>query len=163
MKIIKRSVLCSVFGLFLSVPIYAEFVEIGESDLSGVSGQSGITLNAKIILGDETSFVYTNTSGKTEAAASNAETSYLIVNEISGAIEIKGLAVDLISDLNSSGKPALQWTMPDKIEFTNLKTTGIYASSTGTVNSASTFLLAAKVNGMLSLPDNTQISAFVVD
>jgi hypothetical protein len=170
MKIIKNNTLSFFTCLLLSMSGYAELVAIDESDLNSVSGQAGITLNAKIVLGDETGFVYTNTSGKTEAAASAAETSYLVVDKISGEIEMKGLQIDLISDLNNSGKPAIQWTLPKEIKFTNLKTTGIYASSTeavdsrvGHANRTSTFLVAANVNGTLAIPDNTQISVFVVD
>ena len=76
---------------------------------------------------------------------------------------MEGLSLDLISDLNNSGKAAFQWPLPKKIKATNLKTTGIYASSTENVDSASTFLLGVELNGELSLPANTQISVFVVD
>ncbi|MBL4882608.1 MAG: hypothetical protein JKX82_15115 [Oleispira sp.] len=144
----------------------AELVLVDDEALNEISGQSGITLNAKIILGDETNFVFANTSGKTQADASADETGYLIVNEIQGTLEIKGLALDLISDLNNSGKAAFQWTLPKTIKATNFKTTGIYASGTETVDPAgieSSFLLGLEFNGELSLPANTQISVFVVN
>lgn len=141
----------------------SELVAVDDEILDGVSGQSGITLNAKVILGDESSFVFTNTSGKTLADATPAETSYLIVDEIQGALEMEGLALDLVSDLNNSGKAAFQWTLPKKITATNLKTTGIYASSTEDVDAASTFLLGVELDGQLSLPASTLISVFVVD
>jgi len=173
MKIIKNKSYLLIAFFLLHNQTQADLIAIDESDLNQVSGQAGITLNAKIVLGDETSFVYTNTSGATIAEAESAnsdadsgndiDVSYLIVDEISGSIEMKGLSIDLISNLNNSGKAALQWTMPSEIKVENLKTTGIYASSTEAVVGASTFLLAAKVNGTLTLPANTQISAFVTD
>jgi len=154
------------FTLLLA-PLLAtsELVAVDDEILDGVSGQSGITLNAKVILGDESSFVFTNTSGKKldDPTLTAAETSYLIVDEIQGALEMEGLALDLVSDLNNSGKAAFQWTLPKKITATNLKTTGIYASSTEDVDAASTFLLGVELNGQLSLPASTQISVFVVD
>lgn len=159
--------------IFVPLLGMAELVAVDDDVLNEVSGQSGITLNAKIILGDETSFVFTNTSGATtaevEAANNDADpgndidVSYLIVDKIEGSLEMEGLSLDLISDLKNSGKAAFQWTLPNKIIATNLKTAGIYASSTEDVNSASTFLLGVELNGQLSLPANTQISVFVVD
>jgi hypothetical protein len=154
---------CIVSLLISTSLTFAELVPVNDDALNQVSGQSGITLNAKIILGDESSFVFTNTSGKTQADASASETSYLIVDNIQGALEMEGLSLDLVSDLNNSGKAAFQWTLPKKIVATNLKTTGIYASGTENVDSSSTFLLGLELNGELSLPANTQISVFVVD
>ena len=73
------------FTLLLA-PLLAtsELVAVDDEILDGVSGQSGITLNAKVILGDESSFVFTNTSGKKldDPTLTAAETSYLIVDEI---------------------------------------------------------------------------------
>mgnify|MGYP000333161462 CR=1 FL=1 len=144
---------------------FAELVPVGDDVLNNVSGQSGITLNAKVVLGDESSIVFTNTSGKKKADATAAETGYLIIHELQGALEFKGLAFDLVSDFKNSGKSALQWTLPDKIKATNLKTTGIYISSTEEVNPGvtSTFLMGMELNGELSLPANTQVSLFIVD
>ncbi len=154
-----------LFFIFLLPVFYshAELIPVSDDALNNVSGQSGITLNAKVILGDESSFVFTNTLGKKKADATSAETSYFIVDNIQGELEMEGLALDLISDLKKSGKSALQWTLPKKITAKNLKTTGIYASSTESVDSASTFLLGVELNGELSLPANTKISLFVVD
>jgi hypothetical protein len=151
------------FSLIMSS--FAELIPVGDDVLNEVSGQSGITLNAKIILGDESSFVFTNTSGKKKEDATASETGYLIVDEIQGALEFEGLGFDLVSDLKNSGKSALQWTLPNKIKATEFKTTGIYISSTEEVNpgTTSTFLMGLKFNGELSLPANTQVSIFVVN
>jgi hypothetical protein len=157
---------CLTTSVIFPSQSFAELVMVDDEGLNKISGQSGITLNAKIILGDETSFVFANTSGKTQADASAAETGYLIVDDIQGVLEMEGLALDLISDLNNSGKAAFQWTLPKTIKATHLKTTGIYASGTETVDPAgieSSFLLGLEFNGELSLPANTQISVFVVN
>jgi hypothetical protein len=156
----------SLFVVFLlsSNLTYAELVAFDDEKLMEISGQSGITLNAKVVLGAESNFIYTNTSGKAKADASLAETSYLIVNGIEGELEIKGLKLDLIADLNNSGKSALQWTLPSKIVATDLKTEGIYASTTKEVKpTTSTFLTSLHMNGTLLLPAETQISVFVAN
>lgn len=152
-----------IISLFPVFGCNAELIPVSDVELHNISGQSGITLNAKVIFGDESSFVFANTSGKKKADATSAETSYLIVDNIQGELEIEGLALDLISDLKNSGKAAFQWTLPKKIKTKNLKTTGIYASSTENVDSASTFLLGVELHGELSFPANTKISLFVVD
>jgi hypothetical protein len=144
--------------------IHADLVAVDDEKLTEISGQSGITLNAKIVLGDETSFIYTNTSGETKADADVLDTSYLIINGIEGSLEIEGLKLDLISDLNNSGKSALQWTLPSKIVATDLQTEGIYASTTKEVSdTTSTFLTSIHMNGTLLLPAETKISAFVTN
>ena len=152
-------------GLLVSSNVtYAELVAVDDEKLMAISGQSGITINAKIVLGAESNFIYTDTSGKSEADATPAETSYLIVNGIEGSLEIKGLKLDLIADLNNSGKSALQWTLPSKIVATNLKTEGIYASTTKEVSpTTSTFLTSVHMNGTLLLPAETKISVFVAN
>jgi hypothetical protein len=157
---INKIIFIIVSSFLLIASSFAELVPVSDNVLDEVLGQSGITLNAKVILGDESSFIFTNTSGKTKADATAAETGYLIVDEIQGAI-----GFDLVSDLKNSGKSALQWTLPKKIKATNFKTTGIYISSTEEVNpgSTSTFLMGLKLNGELSLPANTKISMFVVN
>ncbi len=155
-----------LFMCFLiSSPLsFAELVAVDDERLMEISGQSGITINAKVVLGAESSFIYTNTSGKPEADASLAEKSYLIVNGIEGALEIKGLKLDLIADLNNSGKSALQWGLPREIVATGFKTEGIYASTTKTVTpTTSTFLTAVHMDGTLLLPAETTISVFVAN
>ncbi len=159
-----------LFSIFASICLltsaaHAELVPVGDDVLNEISGQSGITINAKVVLGDESSFIFTNTSGKRKADASAAETDYIIVDGLEGTLEFEGLGFDLVSDLKNSGKSALQWTLPKKIKATHLKTKGIYISSTEAVDSGntSTFLMALEFNGELSLPANTQVSLFVVD
>lgn len=155
-------------SFFLVCSCFAELIPVGDEVLDDISGQSGITLNAKVNLGSETSFVFTNTSGKKKADASTSEIGYLIVDEIQGSLEFEGLSFDLITDLKNTGKSALQFTLPKSIKATNLKTTGIYISSTEEVNpdsgvNTSTFLMGLELNGTLSLPASTQVSLFVVD
>jgi hypothetical protein len=162
---INKLIYTVVTSYLFAFSSFAELVPVADDVLNKVSGQSGITLNAKVILGDESSIVFTNTSGKTKADASAAETGYLIIDELQGAIEFEGLSLDLVSDFKNSGKSALQWTLPDKVKATNLKTTGIYISSTENVDPgvSSTFLMGLELNGELSLPANTQVSLFIVD
>ncbi len=149
---------CLVFSLH----VYSEMSAIADDELNTITGQSGITINAKIKLGSESRFVYTNSGGITKASAGN-NASYVIADNISGAIEIKGLKLDLISDLDNSGKSALQWTLPEKIIAEDFKIGGIYASSSETVNSNSSFLVGLNIDGTLLLPAATAISVFVVE
>jgi predicted transcriptional regulator len=148
----------------------AEMEPLADSELGTQSGQAGLTINARVELGDESKFVYTNTSGKALEDATVADTSYFIVDELSGAIELKGLKLDLVSDLNSSGKSALQWSLPDEIKAENFKTSGIYAASAkleaGKVvpdDASRTFLLGIELHGTLTLPAETKLSVFVVN
>lgn len=161
---IKKIIFTMISSCSLVLTSHAELIPVGDDFLNDVSGQSGITINAKVILGDESSFVFTNTSGKKKSEATAAETGYLIVDELQGGLEFEGLKLDLVKNLKNSGKSALQWTLPKKITATDLKTTGIYISSTEDVQAASsTFLMGVKMNGELSLPANTTISLFVVN
>lgn len=161
---IKTIILTMICSCSLVLTSHAELVPVGDDVLNNVSGQSGITINAKVILGDESSFIFTNTSGKKKSEATAEETGYLIVDNLQGAIEFEGLKFDLVKNLKSSGKSALQWTLPKKITATDLKTTGIYVSSTEDVQAgSSTFLMGLKMNGELSLPANTKVSLFVVN
>lgn len=162
----KLTLCCALF----TTNCIAELNPLDDSFLDNISGQSGLTLNAKINLGDESRFVYTNTSGKALGEASSDDISYLVVDKIAGSIEFKGLALDLVSDLNSSGKAALQWTMPKEIEAKEFRTSGVYASDTKDIdtptnvpNSPSTFLFSVEMDGTLQLPANTQLSVFVTD
>lgn len=150
---------------------FAEMKAISDEELHAVSGQSGITINAKIKLGDESRFVYTNTKGKTKAQAEiDNDLSYVIVDKISGSIEVKGLKMDLIKDLNSSGKSAIQWTLPKEVITDKFKIGGIYASTKDKVypsghadENKSSFLVGLEMDGKLSLPVSTTVSVFVVD
>lgn len=142
---------------------FGELVEIKDENLMMVRGKSGVTLNAKVVLGPESNLIYTNTSGKRKGTSGALE-SYLIVDKIQGAVEVKGLKLDLVGDLNNSGKSALQWTLPEKIVATDLKTEGVYASTTKSVTpSTSTFLTSVQMNGTLLLPAETKISVFVAN
>lgn len=165
---IKKIILTTLSSSMFIASSFAELVPVGDDVLNDVSGQSGITLNAKVILGNESSIVFENTSGKAKADATAEDTGYLIIDELQGEIEFEGLGFDLVSNLKNSGKSALQWTLPSKIKTTNFKTTGIYISSTEEVNpdpavNSSTFLMGVEMNGELSMPANTQISIFVVN
>ena len=176
----KKVIFNKLVSWVVALPVLtsvAEMQVIDDAMLDEVSGQAGLTINARIKVGDEadskfSSFTYENTSGKAKTEASVADTSYFIVDKLSGAIEMKGLQLDLISDLNKSGKSALQWTLPKEIKAENFKTAGIYAASAkeetpgGEIvpdNDSRTFLLGVELNGTLTLPAETKISVFVVN
>ena len=118
---INKIVITAALSFSLIMSSFAELVPVGDDVLNEVSGQSGITLNAKIILGDESSFVFTNTSGKKKADATAGETGYLIVDELQGALEFEGLGFDLVSDLKNSGKSAIPLLNP-------VRNSGLYFS-----------------------------------
>lgn len=161
MKIFYTLVISSMFSLL----VQAEMNAISDNELDSITGQSGITINAKVNLGDKTRFVYTNTLGKTKETA-GSDASYLIADKISGSVEIKGLKLDLISDLDRSGKSALQWTLPEKVVAEEFKIGGIYASTSEAVDPSgvsSSFLVGVSIDGTLSLPASTTVSVFVVE
>lgn len=155
MDIIIKIILLNML-FCISCCVRAELTALKEEELVDITAQSGLTLNAKVVFGDETSFTFEN-----EYQGTNT---FIIVDEISGSLELKGLKLDLISDFDRSGKPALQWTLPDEIEAKEFKSGGIYASSTKEVTpTTSAFLVGVELDGALALPANTQISVFVVD
>ncbi len=153
-----KNILCCL--LLAAVPAQAELSELNETELQETSGQSGITLSARVEFDEGTRISYTND----DADYLDGQDYWLIIDNLTGAIEMKGLRLDLVSDFGPSGNEgALQWTLPDEIIFDELKTDGIYMSSGRETDSSSRFLLGVEVDGSLQFPASTTMSIFATD
>ncbi|WP_430459640.1 DUF6160 family protein [Thalassolituus sp. LLYu03] len=143
--------------VFLSLTAKAEMAEMSEADLGEESGQAGITLSAKADFDDGSRISYTNA----DAEYLDGQDYWLVINNITGSIEIKGLKLDVINDFGPSGSEgALQWTLPEEIVFDEFKTEGLYLSSEKEVNASSRFVMAIEYDGTLQFPANTTMSIF---
>jgi len=112
----------SFLMLFYALSAHSEMALLDDEALSDQTGQTGITLSARAEFGTGTRISYNNT----DASYVDPTEYWLVVDELTGAIEIKGLKLDLINDFGpTQNKSALQWTMPEEVIFDELKTEGI--------------------------------------
>ncbi|MAD44217.1 MAG: hypothetical protein CMI02_07980 [Oceanospirillaceae bacterium] len=155
-KILSTAVLALVFPLAGK----AELAALNDEQMAEASGQSGLTISARVELDDGSRVSYTNTAAD---YADNNEY-WLVVDNITGAVEIQDLKLDLIGDFGPAGDTgALQWTLPEEIVFDDLKTDGIYMSTDKEVNAGSRFLMAVEVDGTLQLPASTTMTIFATE
>ena len=155
-KILSTAVLALVFPLAGK----AELAALNDEQMAEASGQSGLTISARVELDDGSRVSYTNPAAD---YADNNEY-WLVVDNITGAVEIQDLKLDLIGDFGPAGDTgALQWTLPEEIVFDDLKTDGIYMSTDKEVNAGSRFLMAVEVDGTLQLPASTTMTIFATE
>ena len=151
-----------VFVVFASLccsVVQAEMNEMNDTELQRSSGQSGITLSAKVDFEEGTRISYTNE----DANYLDQQEYWLVIDNITGSIEMKGLKIDIVDDFGpAANKGAIQWTMPDEITFDNFRTDGIYMSETKDVSNDARFLMAVEVDGHLQLPAQTTMTIFAV-
>lgn len=135
----------------------AEMSELTESELQSTSGQAGVTLSARAEFDAGTRISYTNE----DADYADGQDYWLVIDNITGAIEVKGLKIDLVSDFGPTGNAgAIQWTMPDEVIFDEFKTDGLYMSSEKVKNTSSRFLMSVEMDGSLQFPAQTTMSVF---
>jgi len=149
-----------VLLLFLPVMVNAELSILNDSELSDQTGQTGITLSTRIEFGSGTRISYSNP----DASYLDNTDYWLVFNELSGSIELKGLKLDLIGDFGPAGNQgALQWTLPEEVTFDELKTEGIYVGPSAAVGSNHQFLMGVEIDGTLTMPAQTKINIFPVN
>lgn len=150
-----KKALC--FLLLLPSFVRAEMSELSEEELQGTSGQAGVTLSARAEFDTGTRISYTNE----DAEYADGQDYWLVIDNITGAIEVKGLKIDLVSDFGPTGNAgAIQWTMPDEVIFDEFKTDGLYMSSEKVKNTSSRFLMSVEMDGSLQFPAQTTMSVF---
>lgn len=150
----KESLLCM---LLLSSAVYAEMNELNEDEMQEATGQAGLTLSAKADFEAGTRISYTNL----DADYLDGQDYWLVINNITGSVEVKGMKLDLVNDFGPAGTAgALQWTMPEEIVFDKFKTDGIYMSDSKQVNANSRFVMAVEIDGTLQFPAETKMSVF---
>lgn len=150
----------SFLMLFYALSAHSEMALLDDEALSDQTGQTGITLSARAEFGTGTRISYNNT----DASYVDPTEYWLVVDELTGAIEIKGLKLDLINNFGpTQNKSALQWTMPEEVIFDELKTEGIYVGPGRTVGASHQFIMGIEMDGELSMPAQTKINIFPVN
>ncbi|TVV43015.1 hypothetical protein [Thalassolituus sp. C2-1] len=151
-----------IFALiFLLIPVisWSEMNELTEDEMESTSGQSGITLSARFEFDEGSRISYTNK----DAEYLDSQEYWFVVDNLTGAMEIKGLKLDLVGDFGpSKNTGALQWTLPEEMVFDNLKTDGIYVGAGKEVDAGSghRFLMGMEIDGVLQFPAATTMSIF---
>lgn len=153
----------TVMCLLFSFPAYAELRPMGEVELQQQSGQEGITLSARMEFGSDTRISYSNT----DASFSDSQETWLVMDQITGSIEMKGLKIDLKDGLGpQQDKSALVMTLPEEVLFDHYAIEGVYVGLDKDVDRSGAnagqhvFLMGVDVDGVLSMPADTKINIF---
>ena len=167
----------------ISAATSAEMAPLTEDDLNQVSGQAGITISARAELASGTRVSFSNENIQADhydangnyISAGKPPANWLVVDDITGAIELSNLDIDVISGVGpDSDKTALQVTLPDFIDVDSLKTRGLYLGNTPEVSyvdednpvsdsNSHLFLLGLEIDGRLSMPADTKVNIFPVE
>ena len=152
-----KKILC-LFSLYPFISL-AEMSELSEEELQSANGQAGITLSARVEFDEGTRISYTNEG----ADYLDGQDYWLVIDNLTGAIEFKGLEIDLVNDFGPSGTAgAIQWTMPDEVIFDEFKTDGVYMSTENVVTDTNNarFVMGVEIDGTLQFPAETTMSIF---
>lgn len=135
--------------LFASTACWADMKPLDEDELQQLSGQAGITLSAKADFATGTRISYTN-----KDADFKDQTEYwLVINELTGGIELKDLKIDIVNDFGpAKNKGAIQITLPSEIVAEDLKVEGVYVGPGEIKGNNHQFLLGVEIDGTLSMP-----------
>lgn len=156
MKKYYKYILVSL-GLVISIVAHSELKAINDTDLSGVSAQSGITLSGQLELKNGTHFSYLNKDAETTETQEN----WLVLHNIHGAIEFKKAKLDLQQSYGSSNKSAVQITLPESMEFKQFKVEGLYLGPGQAKSNSHRYLLGVDINGTLRFPTQAKAHIFV--
>lgn len=87
---------------------------------------------------------------------------YIILGEISGGISFTGLELEFVGDFGeNNNRPALKWTLPEKIVFDNFEISGVYISDDQFISRDDNKLLGARLDGPIYLPSTPDAYVFV--
>lgn len=144
---------------FMSSLVSAEMSELAEDELQETTAQAGITLSARFEFGDDTRISYNNA----DADYKDPQEYWLVIDNLTGAIEMKGMKIDLINDFGPSGSVgAVQITLPDEIVYDELSTDGIYVGPDREVSASHRFILGMDIDGSLQFPAATRMNIFAI-
>lgn len=141
----------------------AELRLLQDADLKKVDGQSGITLSASIYLGDDSRISYTSDYDNVDYNPIEVDKAYwMVFKSLEGGIAFENLKFDLTDTFSANGsESALQWTLPDKVIFDDLKIKGLYLSDTIDATGVNDrYLLSVGFDGALHLPAETKLYVF---
>jgi hypothetical protein len=144
----------------------AELRLLQDTDLKKVDGQSGITISASIDIGSDSRISYKSDYDNIDYNPADVDKAYwMVFKSLEGGIAFENLKFDLTDTFSANGsESALQWTLPEKIKFNDLKIKGLYLSDTIDATGANDrYLLSVGVDGALQLPAETKLYVFPVN
>lgn len=137
----------------------AEMSELGESELQQTTAQAGITLSAGFEFDENTRISYSNV----DADYRDSQEYWLVIDNLTGGIEMKDMKIDLINDFGPSGTVgAVQITLPSEIVYDELSTDGIYLGPDRKVGADHRFIMGVDINGTLQFPAATRMNIFAI-
>ena len=137
----------------------AEMAELDEHELQQATAQAGITLSARFEFGEDTRISYSNA----DADYLDTQEYWLVIDNLTGGLEMKGMKIDLINDFGPSGTAgAVQVTMPEELIFDDLSTEGIYLGADREVSASHRFIMGMDINGALQFPAATRMNLFAI-
>ncbi len=146
-------------GVLSFSSVQAEMNELDETELQQTTAQAGITLSTRVEFGDDTRISYINT----DADYRDAQEYWLVVDNLTGGIEMKNMKIDLINDFGPSGTVgAVQITLPEEIIYDELTTDGIYVGPDREVGASHRFLMGMDIDGTLQFPAATRMNIFAI-
>ena len=163
-----KTIIIKSFALFasvgLSVTAFADMQPLAEAELQEATGQQGINMSAKLEFAPNTRLSFANPDADYKNPPPNGQHYWLVVNNLTGSVELKNMKTEYINDFGpSKNVGAVVTTLPESIEFNDLRTDGIYLGPGKEVGANHRFILGLEVNGKLELPAATTMTVFAID
>lgn len=148
-----------LMGAVIVASAHADMSELDERELQQTTAQAGITLSARFEFGEDTRISYSNV----DADYRDAQDYWLVIDNLTGGIEMKGMKIDLINDFGPSGTAgAVQITLPTEIVYDELSTDGIYVGPDREVGASHRFIMGMDIDGTLQFPAATRMNLFAI-
>lgn len=161
--IIKNSLALTICAGF-SLTVAADMQPLDESELQEATGMQGISQSAKLDFAQGTRLSFSNPDADYKNPPPNGQHYWLVVNNLTGSVELKNMKTEYINDFGpSKNVGAVVTTLPESIEFDNLRTDGIYLGPGKEVGADHRFILGLEINGKLELPAATTMTVFAID
>ncbi|MBE0482321.1 MAG: hypothetical protein IBX52_02365 [Bacterioplanes sp.] len=130
---------------------------LADDELQATTGQAGMTVSARYEFGEDTRVSYVNE----DADYVDTQRYWLVIDNITGAIEFKNLKIDLISNFGAAGnKSAIQITLPETLTYSEFKTDGVYLGPGKEVSNDHRFIMGLEIDGQLQFPAQTTMNIF---
>lgn len=144
----------------LASSAYAGMSEMNEEELQSATAQSGVTLSSRVEFGNGTRISYTNSGAQ---YLDDSQEYWLVINNLTGGLEMKGLKIDLINDFGPSASiGAVQITLPEEINYESLSMDGMYLGPGKEVSGSHRFIMGMDINGQLQFPAETRMNIFAI-
>ncbi len=148
-----------LMGAVIVASAHADMSELDERELQQTTAQAGITLSARFEFGEDTRISYSNV----DADYRDAQDYWLVIDNLTGGLEMKGMKIDLVNDFGPSGTAgAVQITLPTEIVYDELSTDGIYVGPDREVGASHRFIMGMDIDGTLQFPAATRMNLFAI-